>query len=77
MPSTDILRTLGDAEVYYYQGTSFIDEVEAKLHEEMSRYLGCSMVETRVISGQMANAAVLVLLWTISIALTANPSQDV
>jgi len=51
-------KTLGEAEVYYYQGTSFIEEVEAKLQEEMSRYLGCSMVETRVISGQMANAAV-------------------
>jgi len=51
-------KTLGEAEVYYYQGTSFIEEVEARLHEEMSRYLGCSMVETRVISGQMANAAV-------------------
>jgi len=51
-------KNLGRAEVYYYQGTSFIEEVEAKLQEEMSRYLGCSMVESRVISGQMANAAV-------------------
>ena len=51
-------KNLGGAEVYYYQGTSFIEEVEGKLQEEMSRYLGCSMVETRVIGGQMANAAV-------------------
>jgi aminomethyltransferase len=48
---------LDDAEVFYYQGTSFIEEMEAKLREEMSRFLGCTMVETRVISGQMANAA--------------------
>jgi len=53
-----LFKNLGQAEVYYYQGTSFIEEVEAKLQEEMSRYLGCSMVETRIISGQMANAAV-------------------
>ncbi len=51
-------KNLGEVEVYYYQGTSFIEEVETMLQEEMSRYLGCSMVETRVISGQMANAAV-------------------
>jgi len=48
---------LDDAEVFYYQGTSFIEEVEARLREEMMRFLGCTMVETRIISGQMANAA--------------------
>ena len=48
---------LEDAEVFYYQGTSFIEEVEARLREEMMRFLGCTMVETRIISGQMANAA--------------------
>jgi aminomethyltransferase len=47
---------LEDAEVFYYQGTSFIEEVEARLREEMMRFLGCTVVETRVISGQMANA---------------------
>jgi aminomethyltransferase len=47
---------LDDAEVFYYQGTSFIEEVEARLREEMMRFLGCTMVETRIISGQMANA---------------------
>jgi len=51
-------KNLGDAEIYYYQGTGFIEEVEARLEEEMIRYLGCSAVETRIISGQMANAAV-------------------
>jgi aminomethyltransferase len=47
-----------DAEIYYYQGTDFIDEVERMLHEEMKKYLGCTEVETRIISGQMANMAV-------------------
>jgi aminomethyltransferase len=47
-----------DAEIYYYQGTEFIHEVEQMLHEEMKRYLGCAEVETRIISGQMANMAV-------------------
>ncbi len=48
---------LDDAEVFYYQGTSFIEEVEARLREEMMRFLGCTVVEARIISGQMANAA--------------------
>ena len=49
---------LGEADVFYYQGTDFIEWVEVKLQEEMARFLGCTMVETRIISGQMANAAV-------------------
>jgi aminomethyltransferase len=47
-----------DAEVFYYQGTDFIDEVERLLVHELRTYLGCPEVETRVISGQMANACV-------------------
>ncbi len=47
-----------DAEVYYYQGTDFIDEVERALQVEMCRFLKCAEVETRVISGQMANMTV-------------------
>jgi len=47
-----------DAEVYYYQGTEFIDEVERVLQVEMCRFLGCAEVETRAISGQMANTTV-------------------
>jgi len=52
------LKALGDVEVYYYQGTKFIAEVEAKLNEALKEFLGCSEVETRVISGQMANVTV-------------------
>jgi aminomethyltransferase len=51
-------KFLGEADVFYYQGTGFIEEVEVKLQEEMCKFLGCSVVETRIISGQMANAAV-------------------
>jgi aminomethyltransferase len=51
-------KSLGDADIYYYQGTAFIEEVEAKLRAELAKYLSCSQVETRIISGQMANAAV-------------------
>jgi aminomethyltransferase len=47
-----------EAEVFYYQGTDFIGEVEALLEAELRTFLGCAEVETRVISGQMANATV-------------------
>ncbi len=52
------LKAYYDAEVFYYQGCDFIDAVEAMLVEEMKRYFGCSEVENRTISGQMANTAV-------------------
>jgi len=47
-----------DADIFYYQGTSFIEEVEYLLEREMRKYLGCEEVETRLVSGQMANTAV-------------------
>lgn len=47
-----------DKDVFYYQGTKFIDRVERLLVEEMKAYLGCQEAETRVISGQMSNMAV-------------------
>jgi aminomethyltransferase len=52
------MKAFGGHEVFYYQGTKFIEEVEVRLMEELREFLGCSEVETRVISGQMANAAV-------------------
>jgi aminomethyltransferase len=51
------IKAFRDAEVFYYQGTGFIDEVERLLVEELTGYLGCREVETRVVSGQMANTA--------------------
>ncbi|HEY82477.1 MAG TPA: glycine cleavage system aminomethyltransferase GcvT [Dehalococcoidia bacterium] len=52
------VEALGDVEAYYYQGTRFIAEVEQELRERLKQFLGCSEVETRPISGQMANATV-------------------
>ena len=52
------VKSFYDADVFYYQGTKFIDQVEQLLVEEMKAFLGCSEVETRVISGQMSNMAV-------------------
>ena len=47
-----------DKEIFYYQGTKLIEEVERLVMEEFRDFLGCSEVETRMISGQMANVAV-------------------
>ena len=46
-----------DTGIFYYQGTDFIAEVEQLLEDEMRKYLGCPEIETRLISGQMANMA--------------------
>ncbi|MDO4572259.1 MAG: glycine cleavage system aminomethyltransferase GcvT [Clostridia bacterium] len=52
------VKSFYDHEVFYYQGTKFIDRVERLLVAEMKKYLGCAEVETRVVSGQMSNTAV-------------------
>ncbi len=52
------VKAFREAEVFYYQGTDFISEVEYLLTCALKDYLGCREVETRVISGQMANTAV-------------------
>jgi len=52
------VKAFAEAEVFYYQGTDFIAEVERLLEEQMQIFLGCSEVEARLISGQMANTAV-------------------
>ncbi len=52
------VKAFFDADIFYYQGTEFIAEVEHLLNCELRRYLGCTEVESRVVSGQMANMAV-------------------
>jgi aminomethyltransferase len=47
-----------EQEVFYYQGTEFIAWAEERLVEEMQRFLGYPLVETRIISGQMANMTI-------------------
>lgn len=51
-------KTLKGNQIYYYQGTDFIFEVEEKLKEEFGKYIGGSEVEARPVSGQMANEVV-------------------
>jgi aminomethyltransferase len=52
------IKSFYDFDVFYYQGTKFIHQVELMLTEEFKKYLGCREAETRVTSGQMANTAV-------------------
>ncbi len=52
------IKALDGAEVFFYQGTDFIADVEQRLIAELRRFLGCRQIEARVISGQMANTTV-------------------
>lgn len=52
------LKAYADLEVFYYQGTEFISRVEELLKDELRKYLGCNQVETRLVSGQMANTVI-------------------
>ncbi len=52
------VKAFYDADIFYYQGIAFIAEVEQMLEEEMRKFMGCENVETRLVSGQMANTAV-------------------
>jgi aminomethyltransferase len=52
------VKAFADAQVFYYQGTDFIAAVESALAQEMKTFLGCRQVETRAVSGQMANMVV-------------------
>jgi len=45
-------------DVRYYKGTEFIMEKEEELKRALMSFFGCSRVEPRVISGQMANDTV-------------------
>ena len=51
-------RRLKGAEVYFYQGTDFIQEIEEQVHEQAQRFFGCDRVEARPVSGQLANVIV-------------------
>lgn len=48
-------RTMKGNEVYFYQGIDLIKDVEEEAKAEIRRFFGCSEVELRPISGQMAN----------------------
>jgi glycine/serine hydroxymethyltransferase len=51
-------RTLKGKEIYFYQGTDFIRDVEEELREAMREYFSSKEAELRTISGQMANEVV-------------------
>jgi aminomethyltransferase len=53
-----LMKAFRESDVFYYQGTKLIGEIEVFAADELRRFIGCSEVEARVISGQMANAAV-------------------
>ena len=45
-------------QVYYYQGADFIYQMEQRLKSEFAEFIGADQVETRPVSGQMANEIV-------------------
>jgi glycine/serine hydroxymethyltransferase len=51
-------RSMTGEEVYFYQGTDFIRDIEIECQKELTAYFGCHDVELRPISGQMANEVV-------------------
>ncbi len=53
-----LMKAFKETDVFYYQGTKLIGEVETLVADELRRFIGCSEVEPRVVSGQMANTAV-------------------
>jgi aminomethyltransferase len=52
------MKAFRESDVFYYQGTKLIGDIEVLIADELRRFIGCSEVEARVVSGQMANAAV-------------------
>ena len=58
------IEALGNAEAYYYQGTKFIAEIEVELADQMKKYLACTEVEVRPISGQWQTPPSFPPLWT-------------
>lgn len=71
------VKSFYDKDIFYYQGTGFIDEVEQLLVDELRRYFNCTEVETRVVSGQMANTAVFSALmdWKNRLDRRRNPDR--
>ena len=51
-------RTMKGKEIYFYQATDFIRDVEDELRKELQLYFGCTNIELRPISGNMANEVV-------------------
>src|SRR5262245_721969 len=65
-------RTLKGQEIYYYQGTDFIRDIEDEARREMCRFFECSEAELRPISGQMSNEIVFKALLRTSAASSST-----
>jgi glycine/serine hydroxymethyltransferase len=48
-------RTMKGEEIYFYQGINFIKDIESELNKELATYFNCPNIESRPLSGQMAN----------------------
>jgi len=51
-------RTMKGKEIYFYQGTDFIRDIEEETRDRIRAFFGASEAELRTISGQMANEVV-------------------
>lgn len=51
-------RALKGNDIFYYQGTDFINFIELEINKEFAEYAGATHVESRPISGQQANEIV-------------------
>ncbi len=51
-------RALKGTDIFYYQGTDFINFIELEINREFAKYAGATHVESRPISGQQANEIV-------------------
>ncbi|MGQ9603098.1 MAG: serine hydroxymethyltransferase [bacterium] len=51
-------RTMKGKEIYFYQGTDFIRDIEEEARRAICEYFRCEEAELRPISGQMANEVV-------------------
>ena len=51
-------RSMKGMEVYFYQGTDFIRDVEEETRAAIGEFFGCEEAELRPVSGQMANEVV-------------------
>jgi len=51
-------RTMKGKEIYFYQGTDFIRDIEEETRTAIAGFFGCEEAELRPVSGQMANEVV-------------------
>lgn len=65
-------RTMKGKEIYFYQGTDFIRDVEEEARRAICEFFGCEEAELRPISGQMANEVVFKAMVKLLISQSEN-----